>query len=199
MTHKTSPHETIKAFFKKHKLPEELKQAITKQIGQTRSLSEILTELLTFYKTNFEDYPSEVSDPIAISYLRELMRTCNPNDNKFNSKKYGEAYQAGRHEYIRNIGTDLLQTVGKHVENLKTITNTVELTDTPMTPKEYASIGKDILQMVKLYQAIASAPEPASDAPLDMMLPTQTENALTDTTLAIAEEPEEENAENKPD
>jgi len=199
MTYKTSPHETIKAFFKNHKLPEELKQATAKQIGQTRSLSEILTELLTFYKTSFEDYPSEVSDPIAISYLRELMRTCNPNDKKFNSKKYGEAYQAGRHEYIRNIGTDLLQTVGNHVENLKTITNTVKLTDTPLTPKEYASIGKDILQMVKLYQAVASAPEPASDAPLDMMLPTQTENALTETTLAIAEAPEEQNAENKTD
>ena len=29
-------YETIKAFFKKHKLPEELKQKIANEIGQTR-------------------------------------------------------------------------------------------------------------------------------------------------------------------
>ena len=190
-------YETIKAFFKKHKLPEELKQKIANEIGQTRPISEILTGILTFNKEHFEDYPSEVQDTIAIGYIRELIRTCNPNDNKFNNKKYGEAYQAGRHEYVRDIETNLLQTVGNHARNLKTITSEVELSDTPITIKEYAALSKDIIQMVNLYQDIASAPQPASDVPLDM-IPAQTENALTTTTPAIAEKPEEENAENKP-
>ncbi len=59
-------------------------------------------------------------------------------------------------------------------------------------------LSKDILQMVNLYQNMASAPQPASDALLDMR-PTQTEDALTDTTLAITAAPEEQNAENKSD
>jgi len=89
--------------------------------------------------------------------------------------------------------------VGKSFWALHSIFHQGVVSTRPRVESNAPLLSKDILQMVKLYQAIASAPQPASDAPLDMMLPTQTENALTDTTLAIAEAPEAANAENKPD
>lgn len=60
-----------------------------------------------------------------------------------------------------------------------------------MTPKEYASITKDLVTAVSLYQSIAEAHHPESETPFDI-LPSQDSGLMLadieDTAKAVAQE-----------
>ena len=117
----------------------------------------------------------------AKSMLRESLRTCNPNDKKFNAKKYGAAYREGRLSYIRGMGDGLLRAFDKHISNLNFALEKATFNfNQGLTPKEYASLTKDLVTAVSLYQSIAEAHQPESETPYDI-LPAQ------DSELMLAE------------
>ncbi len=117
----------------------------------------------------------------AKSMLRESLRTCNPNDKKFNAKKYGAAYREGRLSYIRGMGDGLLRAFDKHISNLNFALEKATFNfNEGLTPKEYASLTKDLVTAVSLYQSIAEAHQPESENPYDI-LPAQ------DSELMLAE------------
>ena len=150
------------------KLDDELKATVAKCFGRLMPLSEILDSLLKIVK-RIDNYP-DITDEAAKDYLRESIRTCNPNDQKFNVKKYGAAYETGRRHYIRNMGDNLLGGLDQHIKNLnfalkKTTFNFQE----GLNIKDYASITKDLVQAATLYQAIADAHRPDSEVEFDIL------------------------------
>ncbi len=150
------------------KLDDELKATVAKCFGRLMPLSEILDSLLKIVK-RIDNYP-DITDEAAKDYLRESIRTCNPHDQKFNVKKYGATYEAGRQHYIRNMGDNLLAGLDQHIKNLnfalkKTTFNFQE----GLNIKDYASITKDLVQAATLYQAIADAHRPDSEVEFDIL------------------------------
>ena len=150
------------------KLNDDVKEAIAGHFGEMVPLSEILDELLKAVK-QLNNYP-DITDEDAKGYLREAIRTCNPNDKKFNVKKYGATYEAGRRHYIRDMGDNLLKGLDQHIKNLnfaleKTTFNFHE----GLNIKDYASITKDLVQAATLYQAIADAHRPDSEVAFDIL------------------------------
>ena len=157
------------------KLDDELKAAVAVCFGRMMPLSEILDDLLKIVK-RIDSYP-DITGKEAKDYLRESIRTCNPNDQKFNVKKYGAAYETGRQQYIRNMGNNLLAGLDQHIKNLnfalkKTTFNFQE----GLNIKDYASITKDLVQAATLYQAIADAHRPNSEVLFDMIPALNSEN-----------------------
>ena len=141
------------------KLEDERKRAVAKCFGQMVSLSEILDVLPKVVKQS-DNYP-DITDEDAKGHLRESIRTCNPNDQKFNAKKYGAAYEAGRRTYIRNMGDNLLKGLDQHIQNLNfALKETTFNFHEGLNIKDYASITKDLVQAATLYQAIADAHRP---------------------------------------
>ena len=84
------------------KLDDEIKERVAECFGLMMPLSEILDSLLKIVK-RIDNYP-DITDEDAKGYLRESIRTCNPNDQKFNVKKYGATYETGRRAVYPQYG-----------------------------------------------------------------------------------------------
>lgn len=87
---------------------ESIKKQVAKFIGSGMPIGEVLTKVLDYYKSDY-DFSDDISDEEAISLLRGSLRTCNPNDKKFNVNKYGASYREGRLAYVRGMGDNLLR------------------------------------------------------------------------------------------
>ncbi len=166
-TAKTNKEELTVEKLKKNST--HFREYVAYTIGSGSKIGDILDDILTRLKKRYK-FSKDLSDKEAKSILRESMRTCNPHDKKFCIKKYGAAYRAGRLSYVRSMGDNLLEAFDTHISNLnfaleKTSFNFHE----GLTIKEYASITKDIAEAVSLYQSIAEAHQPDTEATFDIL------------------------------
>ena len=151
------------------KIPTRMREYVAYAIGNGIKIGDVLDSLIEYYKEIYE-FSEDLNDENAKSILRETIRTCNPNDKKFCTKKYGALYREGRLSYVRSMGSNLLNAFDRHIDNLnfaleKTGFNFHE----GLTIKEYASITKDIATAVSLYQSIAEAHQPETEATFDIL------------------------------
>lgn len=145
------------------------REFVAHSIGSGNKIGEVLDNILNYYKETYK-YTKDLNDEKAKSILRETMRTCNPNDKKFCIKKYGAAYREGRLSYVRSMGSNLLNAFDTHIKNLNFVLEKVTLNlHDGLTPKEYASITKDIADAVSLYQSIAEAHQPETETTFDIL------------------------------
>ena len=177
------------------KTPTPIREFVAYAIGNGKKIGEVIDTILDYYKETYK-YPKDLNDEEAKSILRESIRTCNPNDKKFCIKKYGAIYREGWLSYVRSIGSNLLNAFDTHIKNLNFALDKVTLNFRDgLTPKEYASITKDIADAVSLYQSIAEAHQPETETTFDILpaldsqlilaeieaADTQTQKALTAT------------------
>lgn len=149
--------------------PMEFKEITARSIGAGDTIGSVLDTFLAFYKKRYK-FPRDITDKKAKSILREALRTCNPNDKKFNVKKYGAVYREGRLSRVRSLGDNLLRAFDKHISNLNfALENATFNFREGLTPKEYASITKDLVSAVSLYQAIAEAHQSDSKVAFDII------------------------------
>ena len=144
-------------------------ESTARSIGRGVPIGQEIENILKAFKKAFK-FEKGLSDEDVKKILRESLRTCNPNDKKFNAKKYGAAYREGRLSYIRNMGDGLLRAFDKHISNLNfALENATFNFNEGLTPKEYASLTKDLISAVSLYQKIAEAHQPDNETPFDIV------------------------------
>ncbi len=151
------------------KMPSGMREYVAYACGIGIKIGDVIDTILDYYKETYK-YTKDLNEKEAKSILRESIRTCNPNDKKFCYKKYGATYREGRLSYVRSMGDDLLKAFERHIGNLnfaleKTGFNFHE----GLTIKEYASITKDIAEAVSLYQSLAEAHQPDTEATFDIL------------------------------
>lgn len=162
------------------KLSEVSKANVANLIGRGMKIGEVIEKVLNIYKTEYT-FAEDLDDEQAMSIIREGLRTCNPNDKKFNVKKYGAAYREGRLACLHEIGGGVLRAFGTHIKNLNFALEKATFNfNTGLTPKEYASLTKDLVTAVSLYKEIAQSYQPDSETQFDV-LPAQ------DSVLLLAE------------
>lgn len=148
---------------------ERYKEGTARLIGTGRKIGELIKEIIGFYKER-APFADDLTDEKATSILREALRTCNPNDKKFNVKKYGAFYREGRLSMIQGMGDGLMRAFDKHIRNLNfALEETTFNFREGLSVKEYASITKDLVTAVSLYKEIAEAHQPASESPFDRL------------------------------
>ena len=168
-TKKSKIEKTLITADELKKPPTHLKEHAARCIGQGETIGQVLDTFLNAYKDRYK-FPRDLTDEKAKSILRDALRTCNPNDKKFNTKKYGAAYREGRLAYVRSLGDNLLRTFDRHISNLNfALENATFNFSEGLTPKEYAAITKDLVSAVSLYQAIADAHHPDSKLAFDII------------------------------
>ncbi len=145
------------------------REVVAHTIGMGYTIGEALDRILKYYKERYK-FTKDLNDEKVKSILRESLRTCNPNDKKFCVKKYGAAYREGRLSYVRSMGSNLLKAFDKHIKNLNFALDKATFNfNEGLTPKEYASITKDIAEAVSLYQSIAEAHQPETETTFDIL------------------------------
>ena len=145
------------------------REYVAHAIGSGNKIGDVLDNIIKYYKKTYK-FTKDLSVEKAKSILRESMRTCNPNDKKFCIKKYGAAYREGRLSYVRSMGNNLLNAFDTHIRNLNFALDKATFNfNTGLTPKEYASITKDIAEAVSLYQSIAEAHQPETETTFDIL------------------------------
>ncbi len=151
------------------KIPTHFREYVAYAIGNGIKIGDVLDSIIEYYKKTYK-FSEDLNDENAKSILRETIRTCNPNDKKFCIKKYGAAYREGRLSYVRSMGNNLLEAFDTHIKNLNfALDKTTFNFHKGLTPKEYASITKDIAEAVSLYQSIAEAHQPDTEATFDIL------------------------------
>lgn len=166
-TTKTNKEELTGEILKKTSA--RFREYVAHAIGSGNKIGDVLDSILNYYKEKYK-FAKDLSDEKAKSILRESMRTCNPNDKKFCIKKYGAAYREGRLSYVRSMGDNLLEAFDTHIKNLNFALDKATFNfNIGLTPKEYASITKDIAEAVSLYQSIAEAHQPETEATFDIL------------------------------
>ncbi len=166
-TTKTNKEELTAEILKKTST--RFREYVAHAIGSGNKIGDVLDNVLNYYKEKYK-FAKDLSDEKAKSILRESMRTCNPNDKKFCIKKYGAAYREGRLSYVRSMGDNLLKAFDTHIKNLNfALEKTAFNFNIGLTTKEYASITKDIAEAVSLYQSIAEAHQPETEATFDIL------------------------------
>ena len=139
------------------------------EIGRGEKIGNLIDTLTNLFDKEYR-FTKDFTRKQAKEILRESLRTCNPNDKKFNAKKYGKEYRAGRLQYIQGMGDGLLRAFDTHIINLNfALENTKLRLSNGLTPKEIASMTKDLLTAVSLYQSIANAYQPESESPYDVL------------------------------
>lgn len=197
MSQKTKKSKTAKKLITADDLknqPVPLKELVAYFIGNGDTIGQVLDNLLDIYKADYK-FPRDLTDEKAKDILRDAIRTCNPNDKKFNTKKYGAAYREGRLAYVRSLGDNLLRAFDKHIRNLNfALEKTTFDFSKGLTPKEYAAITKDLVSAVSLYQAIADAHQPDSKLAFDIIpaLDSQIRDAEKQKALSTTHEKQQE-------
>lgn len=195
MSQKTKKSKTTKKLITVDDLknqPTQMKEIVAYLIGNGETIGAVLDNLLDAHKGTHK-FPRDLTDEKAKAILREALRTCNPNDKKFNTKKYGAAYREGRLAYVRSLGDNLLRAFDKHIRNLNfALEKTTFNFNQGLTPKEYASITKDLVSAVSLYQAIADAHQPDSKFAFDIIPALDSQIRDAEKQKALPTTPEEE-------
>ncbi len=171
-------------------LGRKMKEPVAYDIGNGDSIGEILDRSIESLKRIYK-FPRTLTEDKAKSILREAWRTCNPNDKKFNAKKFGVAYRRGRLVYVRSMGDNLLQAFNTHISNLNFALDKATFNfNEGLTPKEYASITKDLATAVSLYQTIVDAHQPDAETTFDVIpaldsqiIAAELQEALSDTAV----------------
>ena len=167
---KISAKEVITAdFLKERSSTINFRKLVASEIGSGKKIGDLIDNLVDGLGEEFR-FTEDFTPKQAKEILRESLRTCNPNDKKFNAKKYGESYREGRLQYIQGMGDGLLRAFDRHIINLNcALEHTKIRISDGLTPKEIASMTKDLLTAVSLYQSIANAHQPESESPYDVL------------------------------
>ena len=138
-------------------------ETIFSYIGTGQTIGEIIQEIIPSLSYDYV-FDNELTIQNIESLLREALRTCNPNDKKFNIKKYGDAYEAGCRAMVQEMGNGLVGAFRTYIETLNQKLS-MPLFDIKekITIKEYAAIGKNLATAASLYQSIAQAHQPNSE------------------------------------
>lgn len=153
----------------KNKVDTQLKNQVAFSIGTGRAIGDVINDYihLLYFKYQFDN---NITEGDIVTLLREAFRTCNPNDKKFNVKKYSEAYRAGRLSMVRDMGDGLLETFRTYINTMNdNLSSGLLNIDQKITIKEYAALIKDLATAASLYQSIAEAHQPDTEATFDVI------------------------------
>ncbi|MDE0554969.1 MAG: hypothetical protein OXI24_12170 [Candidatus Poribacteria bacterium] len=146
-----------------------IRQYVAREIGKGKKIGHVIDGFIDGLDEKYR-WTKDFTRKQAKAVIRESLRTCNPNDRKFNAKKYGRSYREGRLQCIQGMGDGLLRALETHISNLNfAFENTTFRFDKGLTPKEYASMTKDLQTAISLYQSIANTYQPESESPFDVM------------------------------
>lgn len=147
----------------------DIRQSVANAIGRGDTIGYVIDVCIADFEESFmftEDFTREQAKAV----IRSSLRTCNTNDKKFNAKKYGAAYHQGRLQCMQDMGDGLLRALGRHIKNLNfALENTKFNFAKSLTPKEYASMSKDLAATVSLYQSVAKTYHPGSESTFEFM------------------------------
>lgn len=89
----TKTKETLTAdFVKQYCSGNDIRQSVANAIGRGDTIGYVIDVCITDFEESFmftEDFTREHAKAV----IRSSLRTCNPNDKKFNAKKYGRSYR----------------------------------------------------------------------------------------------------------
>ncbi len=147
----------------------DFRKHVAGEIGRGKKIGDLMDNILDLFHKNYR-FTEEFTRNQAKEVIRESFRTCNPNDRKFNAKKYGEEYRKGRMHCIQGMGDGLLSAFNTHISNLNVVLEHTRINFKEcLTPKEYASLTKDLFTAVSLYQNIAKTHQPELESPYDVL------------------------------
>lgn len=147
----------------KQKVDTQLKRNVAFAIGAGQTIGDVIQDII-FSLTSDCDFDNSITMQNIESLLREAFRTCNPNDKKFNVKKYGDVYRAGCRAMVQDIGNGVMTAFRTYIKTLnQNLSTPLFSIDEKITIKEYAAIGKDLAAAASLFQSIAQAHQPNSE------------------------------------